>query len=576
MSSSLLNCTICPKNPNFSDISHLLTHVSSKGHLSHLHKLQVLSHQEPTAGQRLAIYNSWYHNNGIGHLLSERLLQKQSKKSKSRARSFPATAALQPRRPKTLLRTATTSTLDTVSSARSDRDSISDSLDSLDYLSGLQRPSTSLSGSISVKSDEDSDYDSSPTGRYSKRHGKKTKLVIFRLPGGESDDENGLDHEPFETWDDEEDHSRLKGVFWPGMSIFDAAPEEMKRKRNQKKDGSLLKQMVKTSEVVEPQEVIYSPGGSLARIREITGVVDDSDPLPGETPIPKKKPPRTRRAALAPLSSNLHHRLRRESRGIKAATRPNNLTERGHRRTVSYGFSTRRSSLNPTSHFSPTEDENLDSRFSVGKLKPNSGHFPLYQDHHGSQQVPTRPAPAFPDGLPDYKLPAFSYSPGNIAKPGLNMLNMPTWLRPPQTEQKSFGIFSPGRQYPAKAPFAPGYDAMAKAYAESFAHRNHVTVSNNPFGWDGALSPFQDQSEIHSSQAVESMSSSSNIDIPNGHDISGYGVNPLSVAFQQLQDPFGPGRTLPSSGEKSDSRQTVAVSPDGTLTDPGFDLTYQP
>jgi hypothetical protein len=86
MASGLLKCSICPKRPSFSDVSHLLTHVGSKGHLSHLHKLQVRSHQELSAGHELAAYDRWYQQHGLGQLLSERMLQKESKKGSRRGR----------------------------------------------------------------------------------------------------------------------------------------------------------------------------------------------------------------------------------------------------------------------------------------------------------------------------------------------------------------------------------------------------------------------------------------------------------------------------------------------------------
>jgi len=85
MDLELLNCSICPKQPSFSDTSHLLTHVSSKGHLSHLHKLQVRSHQEIAASVQLASYNQWYQQHGLGQLLSERMLQKEFKLAGKRA-----------------------------------------------------------------------------------------------------------------------------------------------------------------------------------------------------------------------------------------------------------------------------------------------------------------------------------------------------------------------------------------------------------------------------------------------------------------------------------------------------------
>ena len=77
MAATLLNCSICPKQPTFSDTSHLLTHVSSKRHLSNLHKLQVRSYQEISAGHQLAAYNQWYQQHDLGRLLSERMVQKE-------------------------------------------------------------------------------------------------------------------------------------------------------------------------------------------------------------------------------------------------------------------------------------------------------------------------------------------------------------------------------------------------------------------------------------------------------------------------------------------------------------------
>ena len=80
----LLGCSICPRQQTFSDISHLLTHVSSKGHLAHYHRLTVKSHQEIAAGVQLANYNQWYQENGLAQLLSERMLMKEAKKANKR------------------------------------------------------------------------------------------------------------------------------------------------------------------------------------------------------------------------------------------------------------------------------------------------------------------------------------------------------------------------------------------------------------------------------------------------------------------------------------------------------------
>lgn len=83
-----LQCSLCPKNPKFSDVSHLLTHIASKGHLSHRFKLQIRSQGEPEAKQTLDHFDFWYRTSNIDALLSERLAAKDNKKAKkSRASS---------------------------------------------------------------------------------------------------------------------------------------------------------------------------------------------------------------------------------------------------------------------------------------------------------------------------------------------------------------------------------------------------------------------------------------------------------------------------------------------------------
>lgn len=53
---------------------------------------------------------------------------------------------------------------------------------------------------------------------------------------------------------------KLKGAVWPGMRIFDAATTEMRRMRNQKKDQSVLANMVMTSKSVEQIECVWDEG----------------------------------------------------------------------------------------------------------------------------------------------------------------------------------------------------------------------------------------------------------------------------------------------------------------------------
>jgi hypothetical protein len=97
---------------------------------------------------------------------------------------------------------------------------------------------------------------------------------------GADDDSQDIDH--VETAADEDpDKSKLKGVFWPGMDIFDSATPEQKRKRNQRKDVSVVKNMEEFAACVEPTECIWSEDIiELQRTRDIYAT-----PTPVGTPV---------------------------------------------------------------------------------------------------------------------------------------------------------------------------------------------------------------------------------------------------------------------------------------------------
>jgi hypothetical protein len=75
------------------------------------------------------------------------------------------------------------------------------------------------------------------------------------------------------------DNSKLKGVQWPGMSIFDSATPLARRRRNQKKDASILEQLETNSLDVEPTEFVWTPGGRLKKQKEISGLPSSSSPM---------------------------------------------------------------------------------------------------------------------------------------------------------------------------------------------------------------------------------------------------------------------------------------------------------
>lgn len=86
--------------------------------------------------------------------------------------------------------------------------------------------------------------------------------------------------EPFESLIDT---SKLKGILWPGMDLFDSATGEMRRQRNQKKDDSVLQKMQENSTKVVADEWIFSADGNFDRKRNMYEVSPGNSPVSVET-----------------------------------------------------------------------------------------------------------------------------------------------------------------------------------------------------------------------------------------------------------------------------------------------------
>ncbi|KAL2860674.1 uncharacterized protein BJX67DRAFT_386418 [Aspergillus lucknowensis] len=315
MDATALLCNICPKQPKFSDVSHLLTHIASKAHLSHYFKLQVRSHQEPQAEVLLDDYNHWYKTNNLAKLLSDRMSSKDSRRKKSQGKyavldnvgQAGQTEKGEEYKAAPLPVCGSGNNLPDYIDPR-----LSDPFINPDTDIGHTRVPNPLSGDHPVncihrqwKLDNEDDSGEEET------HTSPCLPKGFCCGGNhEAPPLNGsLIYDPFVDDNDSFEYSnasdidkeradeiaRLKGVLWPGMDIFDSATEQMKRKRNQKKDESILKMMERTSMGVEPTELVFSPTGVLRKQRVISGNVEDSSPLKGETPIPKKRAPRPKR-----------------------------------------------------------------------------------------------------------------------------------------------------------------------------------------------------------------------------------------------------------------------------------------
>ncbi|KAH8432635.1 uncharacterized protein LDX57_010262 [Aspergillus melleus] len=347
MDASALLCNICPKCPRFSDVSHLLTHVSSKAHLSHYFKLQVRSHQESQAVVLLEEYDRWYKSNNLAKLLSDRMSSKDIRKKPHGKVSTQKQACsarrnggckvnlsnvspsthnalpdyLDPRLADSCLKVesdvgdgstpGSMSYNPSVASSFAENSAYGDELYSSLCTNAPQEPLQSIFGQwkhehgLDVEEGMSSTFESTPN--WTRTLEFMANTVTQALDKHSNSDPFVDDNDADADKERAEEIARLKGVLWPGMDIFDSATEQMRRKRNQKKDESILKMMEKTSMCVEPTELIFSPTGALRKQRVISGNVEDSSPLKGETPIPRRRANRPKRI-LSQTDPNVYRR----------------------------------------------------------------------------------------------------------------------------------------------------------------------------------------------------------------------------------------------------------------------------
>ena len=353
--------------------------------------------------------------------------------------------------------------------------------------------------------------------------------------------------------DDENETSRLKGLIWPGMDIFDAATEEMRRKRNQKKDGTLLKQMERCSERIEATEIIYSPSGIMRKQRPITGNVEDTSPLKGETPVPKKRAVRPKRPALTEINPNLPIPKRRSTRtaavqrGVPKQRAPTNpyVTNTGGLASYKRG-----------SAYSPAEDTKNELSLTLGYSVANTRKRSLsvFNDDRFKQDISQPSSIAATSAAATYNY----YGYGGAEPPTSNGPSYPT-----QQSGLQYSLYSWDQpQNRSLQRVDSEKDNIDPALASTIGP---TSVHSNPLGWTG--------------QRVEPHPTHLGPGREEGHwmnppmhglpsDTVGYSVNPLSFAFQQLQghaeNPFVNVRH--DLGDMPDNKECLG-SPYGALSD---------
>ncbi|CAD0091420.1 unnamed protein product [Aureobasidium vineae] len=288
-----LVCKICPRKPNFSDLSHLLTHISSKAHLSTYYKLKVRSGSDDAARQSVERYDIWYAENDIESFMSERMKHKDKRKKIKTGTYLPVSDGApftdrrlsEPHANVKIIKKESHSPTFTPSSASYD-----------DIPSVYPHPYAAYGPMytwaahpyLSHKQDSASVEDDDQLAPSEVSLMPRKRKVKNQTPH-------------VGDVDDEDESSKLKGVVWPGMGLFDAATPELKKKRNQKKDVSVNDRLATMSEGIQKEELIFSSSGTPLKRRVISGQPQpEEDLLPGE-----ELPPRPSKAKRAPRKKPL-------------------------------------------------------------------------------------------------------------------------------------------------------------------------------------------------------------------------------------------------------------------------------
>ena len=309
---------MCPKDPNFSDVSHLLTHIASKGHLSHYFKVQVRSRSDPDAEQKLRTYDRWYVQYDIERLLSQRMIQKESRRGNrsSAPDSLESRAGNLGKRPRggSCRATSTSQENPVIDPKLARTEKSPPEVEPLPTTPDPKRKPPARRANMARspawgRKEQDVKLPIMtrsrricrfpPLSPVFDRHGrnlgsKRSDILLsqashahganFEAPtvaSGDGVSSMSSSTAPSDSIGDTEssgDSSKLKGIIWPGMDLFDSASMDARRKRNQKKESTVLESMQAQSERVEPTEVIYFPTWDVKKARYISGEVESSPP----------------------------------------------------------------------------------------------------------------------------------------------------------------------------------------------------------------------------------------------------------------------------------------------------------
>ncbi|KAI0841894.1 hypothetical protein F5Y06DRAFT_292716 [Hypoxylon sp. FL0890] len=274
-----LVCYSCEKQQTFSDLSHLLTHVSSKAHLLELYNSQILSQIDRDAAIRCQRFDTWYKTYNISQLVLQRMEARGEKGAQSQRRSQTPRDATSgrsaPRRSSRGNRGGRGRRGNTNSRGRNRRvDELSetryDSDEGMSFINGydgLGSPSTQSWQSLNALMPHGNELDVLP--QEAENPEEENYSSKYASSEGESSYPPENITETTELNDVDVGAVGLKGMVYPGMGLFDAAGEEQRRKRNQRKSPAVLHQLEINSTLVSTDEVVFDSNMDHQRTRDV-------------------------------------------------------------------------------------------------------------------------------------------------------------------------------------------------------------------------------------------------------------------------------------------------------------------
>ncbi|KAI8952083.1 hypothetical protein F4801DRAFT_600220 [Xylaria longipes] len=327
-----LVCFICPKNSHFSDLSHLLTHISSKGHLHNMFQLNLSREVDEDAELALAEFETWYKQNEISALLRARKTAREQRDSHQRRTQTPSGLGGDNR----------TVSRQSNRGGRSNRRSRGNSKAQTRH---RDDGTDALNEDDLVKFESDDDE---VQNRHEYRPATHVPLVWhpgshYQNPsqysnnrGGQfqdylEDEDDSSKYEPSElyspfapegtpdTIEDDTGALILKGVVYPGMAGFDSATEKDRRMRNQKKDPAVLLKLEANSRLVTRTEEVLDVNLEYQRTRDVYDEpsIDGS----GSSYTPRRRAnTRSRQQAQQTGRARAVRSTTRKSRGLSLST----------------------------------------------------------------------------------------------------------------------------------------------------------------------------------------------------------------------------------------------------------------